>query len=818
MTWSYDRWVAWIGRHHRAIIGLSAVLGLLSALSLLRLRLDIDVLSMLPRGTPAFDDFKSFVGEFGQLDELFVLVDGAPPETLHRFVDAFAEGVAKLDTVGQVHSRIDPQQMLGGMLGTYLFNYIPADAYPQIAERLTREAIDAQVEADRAILSAPFDFFAQRAIIDDPLGFRRIAGQHLADAYAGVAPQLDAGYFTSRDGEAVLVFVRPKGSAFDSAFSRRVLEQVRAAAAEAQREIGGDAVRVRYTGSYAFALEDATTFKADITRYTVLALLGVLAIFYCGYGNLRILPFITYPLVITTLITFGLSQLIYAQLNAVSLSFAAILYGLSIDSGVYFYSRLLDERQRSGGDISASVTATLASLGRANIAASATTAAGFAVIGFSVLSAVRQLGVLTAIGMVVTIVEFFTLYPALGFLLGRSPHGALRTTEAKLLARAADAARRRARVVRVAMLVAAVLLLAIAADVSLDPNLDHLRPGASEALRVQEEIAARFTRQERTGAVLVRRGDAESALVDTERVAGVLRQYRDRGLARSVQSVDALLPSEQTQRARLERYNALPRAAAVQDLRESLRRHGFKTARFEPFLSAFSAPRQAIVTLDDPALRPMNFVITHHVRQHGNDVIVATYLEPADGVDWPTIAAQLRTDLAGMPVAIAARPLLEYELGHVLRRELMLFLVFAFLGNLILLLVILRDWRVSLAVLAPVVLVVVALFAAMRLAGVPIDPVNLIVPPLIVGIGVDAGVYLAAAARQRGSIAAGMAWMGRAMAISSLTAIAGFGFLALSAYPPLAMLGRLMAIALSLSLAATIFLVPALLPKSSNGC
>src|SRR5262245_43271153 len=322
MTWSYDRWVAWIGRHHRAIVGLSAVLALLSALSLLRLRLDIDVLSMLPRGTPAFDDFKSFAGEFGQLDELFVLVDGAPPQTLHRFIDAFAESVAQLDTVGQVHSRIDPQQMLEGMLGTYLFNYIPADAYPQIAERLTREAIDAQVEADRAILSAPFDFSAQRAIIDDPLGFRRIAGQHLADAYAGVAPQLDAGYFTSRDGEAALVFVRPKGSAFDSAFSQRVLEQVRAAAAEAQREIGGDTVRVRYACSYAFPLEDATTFKTDITRYTVLALLGVLAIFYCGYGNLRILPFITYPLVVTTLITFGLSQLIYAQLNAVSLSFA----------------------------------------------------------------------------------------------------------------------------------------------------------------------------------------------------------------------------------------------------------------------------------------------------------------------------------------------------------------------------------------------------------------------------------------------------------------------------------------------------------------
>ena len=122
--------------------------------------------------------------------------------------------------------------------------------------------------------------------------------------------------------------------------------------------------------------------------------------------------------------------------------------------------------------------------------------------------------------------------------------------------------------------------------------LEHLRPAASDAMRVQEEIATRFTSQERTGAVLVRRGNAESALVDAERVANVLRQYRDRGLVRSVQSVDALLPSEQTQRARLARYNALPRAPAVRDLRESLSRHGFKTAPFEPFLNAFSARYQ----------------------------------------------------------------------------------------------------------------------------------------------------------------------------------------------------------------------------------
>jgi len=107
-------------------------------------------------------------------------------------------------------------------------------------------------------------------------------------------------------------------------------------------------------------------------------------VFHLGYGDLRILPFVTYPLLATTLLTFGLSLLLYEQLNAVSLSFAAILYGLSVDSGIHFYSRLLEERRsRDPGDLRGAVTATLGGLGRANLTGSLTTAAAFLVLGFS---------------------------------------------------------------------------------------------------------------------------------------------------------------------------------------------------------------------------------------------------------------------------------------------------------------------------------------------------------------------------------------------------------------------------------------------------
>ena len=76
---TYDRWAAFVERHYRAILAASLVVTLLSALSLRALRFDFDVLEMLPTGTPAFDDFKRFVGELGQLDELIILAEGEDP-------------------------------------------------------------------------------------------------------------------------------------------------------------------------------------------------------------------------------------------------------------------------------------------------------------------------------------------------------------------------------------------------------------------------------------------------------------------------------------------------------------------------------------------------------------------------------------------------------------------------------------------------------------------------------------------------------------------------------------------------------------------
>jgi predicted RND superfamily exporter protein len=808
---SFQKWVALIDRHRRRLLLGSALLCGLCSLGLTRLRLDMDVLSMLPGGTPAFDDFKSLVEDFGELNELVVLLQGDSATRLQRFADEFGRRLARLEEIESARVRVDLEQVSAGVLGKYLYNYVPEAAYAELAVSHSTAGIAERLSANRALLSAPFDLSAARAVMEDPLGLRRLVLPRLLRAQRVQATASD-GYVMASDGRALLLWARPKRSAFDIEFSHSLMERVRKAEAGTRRAMGGDrGTRVSYTGSYVYALEDATTLRRDVGTYTLLALAGVLAVFACGYRSLRIVPLVGYPLVMTTLVTFALSLLLFDQLNAVSLSFAAILYGLSVDAGIHFFTRLVEELKRHDRDPRAAVAATLAAIGRANLVASVTSAAVFLLISLSCLSAVRQLGILTALGMLVSSLQFFTLYPALGLSFARR-RGFTRALETPRLGALASWATRHGGAV---MMTAALLAIAGATlavrQVRLDPSLTHLRPADSEALAVQEEIASAFGARAGGAALLVQKQELDEALAESEQLAAVLAKLEQEGMVSGFESAAALLPSAQVQRDRLRRFNELPRDAMVETMRDVLQRQGFRTQTFEPFFAEFRRSRHDLIEIDSEALSPFALLLERHVRMHERTSMVATYFEPAAGVELEAIAARLRADVPKASFKLASRSLLEKELGRILRNELRLFLVAALAGNFLLLLVSFAKVRLALAILVPEVIVLALLFGAMGVSGVAVDPVNLIVIPLLLGLGIDDGIYLVSVARRDGSLVEAMRYGGRAVVLTSLTTIVGFGALGLSRFPALSSMGLLCALALSLCLMASLLVLPAMM-------
>lgn len=115
--------------------------------------------------------------------------------------------------------------------------------------------------------------------------------------------------------------------------------------------------------------------------------------------------------------------------------------------------------------------------------------------------------------------------------------------------------------------------------------------------------------------------------------------------------------------------------------------------------------------------------------------------------------------------------------------------------------------------LVPVAVGFVAAFGVMYVAGIRINPANLIVLPLMCGIGVDAGVHILHRYRQDPytrpiGLTAGS---GKGVTLTSFTTMIGFGSMLLVRHRGIASLGFVLAVGIGLTMLACWTVMPALL-------
>jgi len=125
---------------------------------------------------------------------------------------------------------------------------------------------------------------------------------------------------------------------------------------------------------------------------------------------------------------------------------------------------------------------------------------------------------------------------------------------------------------------------------------------------------------------------------------------------------------------------------------------------------------------------------------------------------------------------------------------------------------VLRSTRDTLLVLIPLVLAALYTVAATVLLSMPFNFANVIVLPLLMGLGVANGIHLVSRSREEKSGAAAFSTTTpRAVIFSSLTTIASFGSLAVSSHRGTASMGELLMLSIGLTLVCTLVVLPSLM-------
>ncbi len=162
----------------------------------------------------------------------------------------------------------------------------------------------------------------------------------------------------------------------------------------------------------------------------------------------------------------------------------------------------------------------------------------------------------------------------------------------------------------------------------------------------------------------------------------------------------------------------------------------------------------------------------------------------------------------------AGRSVVEWGIGGVVVQSFQQATATAFASIFLLLLVYFRDWKYPLLVLTPIAVTVVLTFAICVSLGISLNMANILMVPLILGLGMDTGIHIVHRHRQmRMGVEAMDPAIRRAVMISGLTTVGTFCSLSLSPHQGAASIGLLLTVAIGLLLMISLALMPILLRR-----
>lgn len=219
-----------------------------------------------------------------------------------------------------------------------------------------------------------------------------------------------AGYLLSENEKLMFLITEPEdqeGNSFTN--SEHALTRLRWHIQELQ-EIYPQ-VQAGVTGSEALNTDEMLTVQKDIINASLISLFGVAFIFILSFrGFIRpILAIIT--LLISIFWTMGFTTLVVGHLNLLSVVFTTILIGLGIDFGIHYLFRFKEEHNVHQ-NLEYCMQQTLKTTGKGIFVSALTTAFAFYAAALSDLKGLQELGMIAGTGIILCFIAMFTFLPA----------------------------------------------------------------------------------------------------------------------------------------------------------------------------------------------------------------------------------------------------------------------------------------------------------------------------------------------------------------------------------------------------------------------
>jgi predicted RND superfamily exporter protein/lauroyl/myristoyl acyltransferase len=780
------------------------------ALGLARLHFDVEVFDLLPDSLPAVQGLKIYQQHFANARELIVTLKAASPAQAESAARAI---VARLRPQSDLVSSVTweppwlehPEQ--AAELVGYLWLNQPPELFRELARHLAPNQLPDTLAAAREQLATSLSPEEIARLSYDPFGLMR-----LPEGAAGATPAFGQGQemFASSDGKFRIIFVEARDELRNYRDCDRWLAAIKplvetAAASAAAGDSNG--FSVGYTGRPAFVAEIALGMQHDMTVSIGGTAVIIAVLFWLAHRRIKPMLWLLTLLALILGSTLALGGLIFGTINVVSMGFAAILLGLAVDYAVVHYQEALAHPNLSIPQIRHEIAPSI-------FWAAVTTISAFLVLNFGGLPGLAQLGSLVALGVgLAAIIMIFEFLPPL-FPDRREPKNGPVPPSVEAPKETVVPSRRSCGL-RL-LLTAGLVIFTVATLLCLgwpriDPSADPLRPRNSPSYAALAQVQKQLSeKSEPLWVILEGRTEADVARNLIE-VQSALDRLASNHFVAGFTLPTPLWPRPQFQEANRATARTLAGQRVV--LREAAQAGGFAenslglTERILDTWQSASATSGVFwptnemsrwifgkfavrTSTNDYALGLVNVLLDRGSRRDRQLSVIASELPHHDVwlSGWQLLGSQIFSRVkANMWKVLAPMVgLVAVSLWLAFRRP--------------------AEILISLGAL---LLSGLCLLTVMRLAGWSWNLLNLMAIPLVLGTGVDYGIFMQLALRRyNGDLQMAYRSVGRALLLCGGTAIAGFGSLAFSSNAGMASLGEVCAIGVACNMLIAIFLSP----------
>lgn len=684
--------------------------------------------------------------------------------------------------------------------------------------------------------------------------------------------QIKDGYFVSKDGKMLILFVRLSKSLTEEGekYLFSLNKKLRGIVGSVKKRY--PEVSIRMTGAVVGEMEEREAQKQGFSTSLSISFILILVLLMFSFRMWSTPLIAVIPLVIGLIWAMGFAGLTLGKLNIFSSIFAVVIMGLSVDFGIHMISRYTEERGKNHS-VSWANKMVLTRTTQGIFTGALTTAAAFLTFVFLEFKGYADFGLLGGAGLLIALLAFILVVPLLFIFKDRkivTQERRIKSQEFPFLGKIGNLiVKRKWWVLGIGTGITLVFLfLVILHGVPFESDLKKMEP-RTEAFLLRDTIIERF-------------GVSPDALLITarskqemERLTRKLKKLEDQGKLGEVQSLATFIPKNQHERLQLiqklrdvlegidmrliKERDFLPEKEVKEWLKEMKR---FRLNMLELSDLSYISGMDSVAVLAEIVaketedllkraeknrklpgiLGEYEKILARMMEERWNtfkkmtlvkdtitpDKIPASILREFVSKDGKSYLIRVSSakDLYDLKVAFDFTSMVQriapnvtglmvftVEVLNIAWKSIKWAILYALIAIILVLFADFRKPELVFAALTPVIFGLIWLLGILYVFRMKLNLSSVMILPLILGIGIDDGVHIIHRYLEEGQdrIPLVLRHTGKAVLLTTLTTVMAFGSLTFSKMPAMASLGWMISIGLFACLFISVIILPALL-------